>query len=68
MRLPLDIHTLTDIYIRKRFNLPLESFISYNPNTFIYINGIKHRSDNTTFLPQEFNLPVNLNEQNKVSF
>ncbi|CAF2565440.1 unnamed protein product [Rotaria sp. Silwood2] len=58
MRLPLDIHTLTDIYIRKRFNLPLEPFISSHPNTFVYINGIRYRSDNTSFLPNEYNLQV----------
>jgi monoamine oxidase len=66
MRFPLDIHTLTDTYIKKRFHLPLEPFVSYNPNTFIYINGIKHRSDNTSFLPNEYNLQVDLDEQNKV--
>jgi hypothetical protein len=68
MRLPLDIHTLTDTYVRKRFNLPIEPFVSYHPNTFVYINGIKHRSNNTNYLPHEYNLQTNLNEQNKVSF
>jgi monoamine oxidase len=68
MRLPLDVHTLTDAYVRKRFYLPLEPFVSFHPNTFVYINGIKHRSDNTSYLPQEYNLPVYLNEQNKVSW
>ncbi len=66
MRFPLDIHLLTNIYIQKRFSLPLEPFISYNPNTFFYINGIQHRSDNTSLFPNEYNLPVNLNEQTTV--
>lgn len=67
MRLPLDIHTLTDIYLRKRFHLPLEPFVSFDPNTFVYINGIKRRSDNLTYLPSDFHLPVPPNEFNQVN-
>lgn len=66
MRLPLSIHTLVDTYIKKRLHLPLEPFVSYHPNTFIYINGIKHRADNTSFLPGEYNLQVDPDERNKV--
>ncbi len=66
MRLPLDIHLLTNIYIRKRFSLQLKPFVSSDPNTFFYINGIKHRSDNTSLFPNEYNLPVNSNEQYQV--
>lgn len=66
MRLPLDIHTLADTYLRKRFNLPIEPFISSDPNTFVYINGFRYRAANTSFLPSEYNMQVAANEQNKV--
>ncbi|CAM4795595.1 unnamed protein product [Rotaria magnacalcarata] len=68
MRLPLDVHTLTDTYLRKRFNLPLEPFVTSNPNTFIYINGVRHRLNNTNFLAHEYNMQVPENEQNKSPF
>lgn len=66
MRLPLDIHILAKTYIKTRFNLPLEPFISYDPNTFIYINGVRQRAENATYLPHEYNLSVPANEENKV--
>ena len=66
MRLPLDIHTLTNTYIRERFHLPLEPFLTNNSKTFVYINGVKRQSGQTSYLPSDYNLSVNFNEQNKV--
>ena len=66
MRLPLDVHYLIDTYIRKRFRLPLEPFISSDPKSFVYINGIHSQLDNTTFFPGQFHLNVYANETNQV--
>jgi monoamine oxidase len=66
MRLPLKVHTLLNKYVRHRFNLPIEPFQSNDPNTLIYINGIRRRRSNTTFYPVDFHFQVNETEQKRV--
>ena len=58
MRLPLDIHRLTNNYIRQRFQLPLEPFVNFHPTTFISINGMTHRVNTTNFFVHQYNLHV----------
>ena len=68
MRFPLKVHTLLNTYVRHRFNLPVEPFRSHDPNTLLYINGVRRRRGNKTFYAGDFHFQVNDNEQNKVRY
>ncbi|CAF3325342.1 unnamed protein product [Rotaria sp. Silwood2] len=65
MRLPLDVHSMLNTYIRERLQLELEPYINYDPDTLVYINDVlttrKQANDN----PGQFNFNLYPNETNK---
>ncbi|CAF3304755.1 unnamed protein product [Rotaria sp. Silwood2] len=65
MRLPLDVHTLLQIYIQERFNLNFQPFINVNDNGFVYLNDMRQTVADAKINPAGFHFNVSPDEFNQ---
>src|SRR4051812_19999085 len=64
MRFPLENHYCLAAYVNK-FNISVKPFLIESDNTFIYLNGIRQTTKNSSLYPDKFGFNVSLKEKGK---